>query len=235
MIQQLLKEAGAANVASSVVTVQAQGAEAAADMAQVASPETYVGYGRAENFRSPGGLANDVIKDYVAAPLKLNDWSLSGRWRVTREHADLQTAGGRIAFRFKARDLHLVIGPSKPGVSVRFRVRIDGAAPGANAGSDINAQGLGRVDGERLYQWCVRRARCANGRSRSSSWIPAFRSSPSLSARADRRRPACPASTRVQAAGACSAGGRRTAPGNAPSGRTRPGRRPRSDRIGRPA
>lgn len=152
VIQQLLKEAGAANVASNVVTVQAQGAEAAADMAQVESPETYVGYGRAENFRSPGGLANDVIKDYVAAPLKLNDWSLSGRWRVTREHADLQTAGGRIAFRFKARDLHLVMGPSKPGAPARFRVRIDGAAPGANAGSDINAQGLGRVDGERLYQ-----------------------------------------------------------------------------------
>lgn len=152
VIQQLLKEAGAANVASNVVTVQAQGAEAAADMAQVASPETYAGYGRAENFRSPGGLANDVIKDYVAAPLKLNDWSLSGRWRVTREHADLQTGGGRIAFRFKARDLHLVMGPSKPGAPVRFRVRIDGAAPGANAGSDIDAQGLGRVDGERLYQ-----------------------------------------------------------------------------------
>jgi hypothetical protein len=152
VIQQLLKEAGAANVASNVVTVQAEGAEAAADMAQVESPETYVGYGRAENFRSPGGLANDVIKDYVAAPLKLNDWSLSGRWRVTREHADLQAAGGRIAFRFKARDLHLVMGPSKPGAPVRFRVRIDGAAPGANAGSDIDAQGLGRVDGERLYQ-----------------------------------------------------------------------------------
>lgn len=152
VIQQLLKEAGAANVASNVVTVQAQGAEAAADMAQVESPETYVGYGRADNFRSPGGLANDVIKDYVAAPLTLNDWSLSGRWRVTREHADLQSAGGRIAFRFKARDLHLVMGPSKPGVPVRFRVRIDGAAPGANAGSDIDAQGLGQVDGERLYQ-----------------------------------------------------------------------------------
>ncbi|MFA4938413.1 cytochrome c biogenesis protein DipZ [Brevundimonas sp.] len=152
VIQQLLKEAGAANVASNVVSVQAQGAEAAADMAQVQSPETYVGYARAENFRSPGGLANDVIKDYVAAPLQLNGWNLSGRWRVTREHADLQTAGGRVAFRFKARDLHLVMGPSKPGAPVRFRVRIDGAAPGSNAGSDIDAQGLGRVDGERLYQ-----------------------------------------------------------------------------------
>ncbi|VXB52167.1 cytochrome c biogenesis protein DipZ [Brevundimonas sp. G8] len=152
VIQQLLKEAGAANVASNFVSIQAQGAEAAADMAQVESPETYVGYARAENFRSPGGLANDVIKDYVAAPLQLNGWNLSGRWRVTREHADLQAAGGRVAFRFKARDLHLVMGPSKPGSPVRFRVRIDGVAPGANAGSDIDAQGLGRVEGERLYQ-----------------------------------------------------------------------------------
>lgn len=152
VIQQLLKEAGAANVARDVVDVQAQGAEAAADMAQVESPETYVGYARAENFRSPGGLANDVIKDYVAAPLQLNGWSLSGRWRVTREHADLQAAGGRVAFRFKARDLHLVMGPSKTGEQPRFRVLVDGAAPGSNAGSDIDAQGMGRIDGERLYQ-----------------------------------------------------------------------------------
>lgn len=152
VIQQLLKEAGAADVAGGVVDVQAQGAEAAADMAQVESPETYVGYARAENFRSPGGLANDVIKDYVAAPLQLNGWTLSGRWRVTREHADLQTAGGRVAFRFKARDLHLVMGPSKTGEQPRFRVLVDGAAPGSNAGSDIDAQGMGRIDGERLYQ-----------------------------------------------------------------------------------
>ena len=152
VIQQLLKEAGAADVARDVVDVQAQGAEAAADMAQVESPETYVGYARAENFRSPGGLANDVIKDYVAAPLQLNGWNLSGRWRVTREHADLQTAGGRVAFRFKARDLHLVMGPSKTGEQPRFRVLVDGAAPGPNAGSDIDAQGMGRIDGERLYQ-----------------------------------------------------------------------------------
>lgn len=152
VIQQLLKEAGAANVARDVVDIQAQGAEAAADMAQVESPETYVGYARAENFRSPGGLANDVIKDYVAAPLQLNGWTLSGRWRVTREHADLQAAGGRVAFRFKARDLHLVMGPSKTGEQPRFRVLVDGAAPGPNAGSDIDAQGIGRIDGERLYQ-----------------------------------------------------------------------------------
>lgn len=152
VIQQLLKEAGAANVAHDVVDVQAQGAEAAADMAQVESPETYVGYARAENFRSPGGLANDVIKDYVAAPLQLNGWTLSGRWRVTREHADLQTAGGRVAFRFKARDLHLVMGPSKTGEQPRFRVFVDGAAPGPNAGSDIDALGMGRIDGEQLYQ-----------------------------------------------------------------------------------
>ena len=152
IIQQLLREAGAANVASGVVQIQAKGAEAAADMDQIASPETYIGYARAENFRSPGGLAADTVKDYVASPLRLNDWSLLGRWRVTREHADLQTAGGRLSFRFKARDLHLVMGPSQSGAKVRFRVLIDGVAPGPNAGSDIDAQGNGQVDSERLYQ-----------------------------------------------------------------------------------
>jgi len=152
VIQQLLKEAGAAGVADDVVRVQASGAEAAADMGQVGSPETYVGYARAENFRSPGGLARDGVKTYAGAPLQLNDWSLAGDWRVTREHADLQKAGGRVAFRFKARDLHLVMGPSQTGATPRFRVTIDGAAPGVDAGSDIDAQGLGRIQGERLYQ-----------------------------------------------------------------------------------
>ena len=152
VIQQLLKEAGAADVASDLVQVQAQGAEAAADMAQLASPETYVGYARAENFRSPGGFARDAVKTYGPAALRLNDWSLTGPWRVTREHAALTAPGGRLAFRFKARDLHLVMGPGQGDAGVRFRVRIDGAAPGSDAGSDIDAQGQGRVDRQRLYQ-----------------------------------------------------------------------------------
>lgn len=152
VIQQLLKEAGAADVASDLVQVQAQGAEAAADMAQLASPETYVGYARAENFRSPGGFARDAVKTYGPAALRLNDWSLTGPWRVTREHAALTAPGGRLAFRFKARDLHLVMGPGQGDAGVRFRVRIDGAAPGSDAGSDIDAQGLGRIDRQRLYQ-----------------------------------------------------------------------------------
>lgn len=151
VIQQLLKEAGA-QVDASTVQVKTAGAEMAADFAQVASPETYVGYARAENFRSPGGLARDIVKTYQPASLALNDWSLAGDWRVTREHADLQTAGGRVAFRFKARDLHLVMAPATAGATPRFRVRIDGRSPGAEAGSDIDAQGAGRIDGERLYQ-----------------------------------------------------------------------------------
>ncbi len=150
VIQQLLKEAGAADVASDLV--QVQGAEAAADMAQLASPETYVGYARAENFRSPGGFARDAVKTYGPAALRLNDWSLTGPWRVTREHAALTAPGGRLTFRFKARDLHLVMGPGQGDAGVRFRVRIDGAAPGSDAGSDIDAQGQGRIDRQRLYQ-----------------------------------------------------------------------------------
>jgi len=133
VIQQLLKEAGAADVASDLVQVQAQGAEAAADMAQLASPETYIGYARAENFRSPGGFARDAVKTYGPAALQLNDWSLTGPWRVTREHAALTAPGGRLTFRFKARDLHLVMGPGQGDAGVRFRVRIDGAAPGSDA------------------------------------------------------------------------------------------------------
>jgi hypothetical protein len=71
---------------------------------------------------------------------------------VTREHAELAAAGGRVSFRFKARDLHLVMGPGATGATPRFRVLIDGQAPGADAGSDIDAKGVGRIDQQRLYQ-----------------------------------------------------------------------------------
>lgn len=152
VIQQLLKEAGAASVDQAVVQVRGQGAEAAPDIAGIASPETYVGYARAEGFRSPGGIRPDARHAYAPAMLRLNQWSLSGDWIVRAEHADLQTAGGRLAFRFKARDLHLVMGPSRSGRAVRFRIRLDGQAPGPDAGVDIDAQGLGRMESQRLYQ-----------------------------------------------------------------------------------
>jgi hypothetical protein len=71
---------------------------------------------------------------------------------VGNEDARLETGGGRIAFRFHARDLHLVLAPGEDGKPVRFRVRIDGQAPGAAAGGDITADGDGRVDENRLYQ-----------------------------------------------------------------------------------
>lgn len=164
VIQQLLKEAGAASVDQAVVQVRGQGAEAAPDVAGIASPETYVGYARAEGFRSPGGIRPDARHAYAPAMLRLNQWSLAGDWIVRAEHADLQTAGGRLAFRFQARDLHLVMGPSQSDRPVRFRIRLDGQAPGADAGVDVDAQGLGRIDSQRLYQ-LVRQAGGARERT----------------------------------------------------------------------
>jgi Thioredoxin like C-terminal domain len=84
--------------------------------------------------------------------LRLNEWALSGDWTVKREATALNEANGRIAYRFHARDLHLVMGPKTPGTPVRFRVLIDGQAPGAAQGSDIDAQGNGTVTQQRLYQ-----------------------------------------------------------------------------------
>ncbi|AYG96174.1 cytochrome c biogenesis protein DipZ [Brevundimonas naejangsanensis] len=164
VIQQLLKEAGAQGVDRSMVQVTARGAEAAADIAGIASPETYVGYARAEGFRSPSGIKPDARHAYAPAALRLNQWSLAGDWIVRAEHADLQTAGGRLAFRFQARDLHLVMGPSRSDRPVRFRIRLDGQAPGADAGVDVDAQGVGRIDSQRLYQ-LVRQAGGARERT----------------------------------------------------------------------
>ncbi|WP_434109575.1 cytochrome c biogenesis protein DipZ [Paraburkholderia caffeinilytica] len=156
VIQQLLAEAGHAGVskvALGITSASAQGVQAAADNADMQSPETYIGYQRAENFASPGGEAQDKVHTY-AAPSQpaVNDWGLAGAWKVGAEHATLAAASGRIVYRFHARDLHLVLGPGKDGKPVRFRVSVDGAAPGAAHGTDVAADGSGTVTEQRLYQ-----------------------------------------------------------------------------------
>ena len=88
----------------------------------------------------------------VPSRLRLNQWALSGEWTVEAEAAALNTAGGRIAYRFHARDLHLIMGPVARGGAVPFRVLIDGRPPGASHGSDADEQGNGTVTGQRLYQ-----------------------------------------------------------------------------------
>ena len=124
-----------------------------ADWGSLKSPETYVGHHKAENFASPGGAAVNTRHLYaVPSRLRLNQWALSGEWTVKAEAAVLNTAGGRIAYRFHARDLHLIMGPVARGGAVPFRVLIDGQPPGASHGSDVDEQGNGTVTEQRLYQ-----------------------------------------------------------------------------------
>jgi cytochrome c biogenesis protein CcdA/thiol-disulfide isomerase/thioredoxin len=154
IIRTLLTEAGYTGLPpAGIEPAKAVGVEAASDEAHVQSPETYVGYRRAENFSSAGGFAQDRLKDYAApAALTLNQWALSGGWVVDPEKAVLHSAPGKIVFRFFARDLHLVLGPGGDGKPVRFRVLLDNAAPASNHGADTDADGAGVVDGQRLYQ-----------------------------------------------------------------------------------
>ncbi len=154
IIRQLLREAGNTLPGDDApVAMTLDGVARQADMDNLKSPETYLGHARAENFASPGGQRQDQPADYtVPATLQHNQWALAGRWTVGNEDARLETGGGRITFRFHARDLHLVLAPGEDGKPVRFRVRIDGQAPGAAAGGDITAEGDGRVDENRLYQ-----------------------------------------------------------------------------------
>ena len=154
IIRQLLREAGNTLPGDDApVAMTLDGVARQADMDNLKSPETYLGHARAENFASPGGQRKDQPADYaVPATLQHNQWALAGRWTVGNEDARLETGGGRIAFRFHARDLHLVLAPGEDGKPVRFRVRIDGHAPGSAAGGDVSADGDGVVDENRLYQ-----------------------------------------------------------------------------------
>ena len=167
VIRQLLAEAGHAP-SGGMARESASGAEAAAEFSEIGSPETYLGYYRAERFASPDGLLHDVPRDYAAAPLQLNQWSFEGRWVDQRQSARSLAPGASISFRFHARDLHLVLG-SATGRPIHFRIALDGKAPHGDAGVDVGADGSGEVTGQRLYQ-LVRQ----NGAARDRTFTISF-------------------------------------------------------------
>ncbi|MVV47741.1 cytochrome c biogenesis protein DipZ [Pseudomonas sp. PB120] len=153
VIQQLLREAGNAKVADGLINASAEGVQLAPDMNEVQSPETYVGYQRAEHFVPETGLVPDKVSAYhPPSQLALNDWSLAGQWQVGSERATANAPSSRIVYRFHARDLHLVLGPGTDGKPVRFKVLVDGKAPGDAHGTDVAPDGSGSVTEQRLYQ-----------------------------------------------------------------------------------
>jgi thiol-disulfide isomerase/thioredoxin len=151
-IQKLLAESGG-HPSNDLVAVEPLGAEVAADVANLKSAESYLGYETAERFVSNGGAMPNRRHDYVTPNhLSLNEWALSGSWTIGRQAAVLDDASGKIVYRFRARDLNLVMAPSVLGTPVRFRVLIDGHPPGASRGADIDEQGYGSVSAARMYQ-----------------------------------------------------------------------------------
>ncbi|MBD9590752.1 cytochrome c biogenesis protein DipZ [Pseudomonas sp. PDM03] len=153
VIQQLLREAGAAKVDDGLINANAEGVQLAPDMNEVQSPETYVGYQRSEHFVPETSLVPDKLTTYnPPSQLALNDWGLGGQWTVGPERATSSAPASRIVYRFHARDLHLVLGPGADGRPVRFKVLIDGKAPGDAHGTDVAPDGSGSVTEQRLYQ-----------------------------------------------------------------------------------
>ena len=153
VIRQLLAENGHPDLPATHGGELASGTQVASDGNDVGSPETYVGYEQAENFASLEAVLPDQVRAYSApAEIGLNSWGLNGQWKISADRAQLANAPGKIVYRFHARDLHLVLGPTPDGKPVRFRVTIDGQPPGASHGADVAADGSGTVDRVRLYQ-----------------------------------------------------------------------------------
>jgi thiol-disulfide isomerase/thioredoxin len=153
VIRQLLEEAGSRGVGEGSVAVDAGGVEAGADWDALGSPETYVGYARAERLASTSDPVLDRPHTYAApASLTPNQWALSGDWTLESEAALLNGAEGRIAYRFQARDVNLVMGPTDRPGPIRFRVLVDGGPPAAADGVDVDEEGNGAVIEPRLYQ-----------------------------------------------------------------------------------
>ena len=151
-IQQLLAEAGAADVGMDLVSVDPGGLAVAADWETLRSPENYLGYERTENLASPGGPVPGAHRYTAPDRLLRGEWALAGDWTMAEQAATLTTAGGRILCRFRARDVNLVMGPARPGTTVPFRVLLDGQPPGAAHGLDVDAAGAGTAQRQRLYQ-----------------------------------------------------------------------------------
>jgi thiol-disulfide isomerase/thioredoxin len=153
IIQRLLGDATSATIDRSLVVPHPDGIEMAADWDTLKSPENYVGYERTENFASPGGAVPDLPHDYSApSRLALNHWALNGNWTMGTPATASNRANGRIAYRFHARDLHLVLGPADPRKPVHFRVSIDGQPPQGRHGLDVDGKGAGVITVPRLYQ-----------------------------------------------------------------------------------
>jgi thiol-disulfide isomerase/thioredoxin len=153
IVQHLLREAGGDEIPDDLVSVADEGFEAQADWSTLESPESYVGYGQAQNFASPGGAKRDEARTYVPPDeLRPNQWALTGEWTVERGACVLNGAEGRIVFRFHARDVHLVMGPPARGTSVPFKISVDGKPPGAAHGLDVDEQGRGTLSEQRLHQ-----------------------------------------------------------------------------------
>jgi thiol-disulfide isomerase/thioredoxin len=153
VVQRLLQETGSEGIPDDLVSVADDGFEAQADWSNLESPETYLGYGQAERFASPGGAERNEPRTYVAPDeLRLNQWALAGEWAVERGACVLREADGRIEFRFHARDVNLVMGPPTRGTSVPFTVLVDGEPPGAAHGLDVDEQGHGTLSEQRLHQ-----------------------------------------------------------------------------------
>jgi len=153
MIQVFLREAGRDDIDDELVSVALEGFEVQADWANLQSPETYLGYEQGQNFASPGGATYDESRTYaVPDSMRLNSWALGGDWSVERGASILIGEEGRLAFRFHARDVNLVLGPPAPDTPIPFRVLVDGEPPGDAHGGDVDDQGSGTVVRQRLYQ-----------------------------------------------------------------------------------
>jgi len=151
-IQSLLAEASGKPMDSGLVNPPTPAEQMQPDLARLGSGEAYIGYRQADNFRSAERVREDRSQQYSVGALRLNEWGLSGQWTVGAESAMADQPNAGVAHNFSARDLHLVMGPGKPGAGVRIKVTLDGQPPGADHGADIDADGNGVITATRLYQ-----------------------------------------------------------------------------------
>ena len=165
VVQQLLFEAGIEGFDPELVSVEPKGFEVPADWSTLGSPETYLAYGRSSGFASPDREQFNEQHHYPdTSRLELNEWAPSGTWTLAQHAAVLNEPGGRIAYRFQARDVNLVMGPATRGSSIPFRVLLDGSAPGADHGDDVDEAGNGTLADQRLHQ-LIRQADTAGNRT----------------------------------------------------------------------
>ena len=119
------------------------------------TPETYLGYSRAEKFSNlPDVVQNQSAQYTLDTNLNSNEWSIGGIWQVAEKDLMSKADENILTLKFNAKEVYLVMSPTDPNTpkNVKVDINLNGAPLQNVEGEDVNTEGYIIVDTPRLYK-----------------------------------------------------------------------------------